>query len=363
MSLPTPTKTYFVDENTILTTSGPLPGDYDLRKKDIADWLGIMVTKLISHNGDGALVVHKGSSDGVTKNTIAGGGGTNLWVQNSTDFKNSINANMGYGYYAADSIWVVLEFLAAGQLMLGFEKSTNGWKVGWSPGKHFIDPVGTDLPTASDYVQIQNVTGGGSNGIFNMNNQGILNDAQDHSSYNHKVQVVLANDGSGFYCASFRDNAVGYVMYFSGLDNAVGAPWSSAVSFFMSDNPSERYLAKRWSSAGGTSLTVTGSAMQLNTPSATIPYVWNTDDSVHPVIWNVLGDSDISGGFDMFPIPLYSKSNSGTATGIKGTLRDLWWGQDGGSMTVYPSTGAAEFVQIGQVVFPWLSTADPPEFI
>lgn len=362
MSLPTPTKTYLVDENTTLTTSGPLPGDYLLRKKDIADWLGIMVTKLVSHNISTPLIVHKGSSDGVSRSTIAGGGVTNYWVQNSTDLKTSIYTITAYAF-AADSIWVVLEFSAAGQLMLGFEKSTNYWKVGWSPGNHFIDPVGTDLPTASDYVQIQNMTFADAAAIFNMNNQGIVNSSQDHTSYDHKVQVVLANDGSGFYCASFRDNAVGYVMYFSGLDNTVGAPWSSAVSFFMGENPSERYLVKRYNSGWGTSLSVTGSAMQLNTPSATIPYVWNSDDAVHPVIWNVLGDSDISGGFDMFPIPVYSKSVSGTATGIKGTMRDLWWGQDGGSLTVYPSTGSAEFVQIGQVVFPWLSTAATPEFI
>ena len=69
-------------------------------------------------------------------------------------------------------------------------------------------------------------------------------------------------------------------------------------------------------------------------------------------------DSDVS-AFDILPIPVYALSSTYTSNGLKGVMRDLWWGATGGSRTLYPSSGTAQFVQLGDVIVPWTAGVDP----
>lgn len=361
MSLPTPVGTWGVTPNIPLTSDGPLPGDYVLRVRDVAQMFGIIVDTLLSSSG--GLVTHAGSSDGTATSALTGtpftpSGGANLWTQSNTTLRTSFRSYMDSA--PAIAPWVVLNF-PDGQLMMGIEGTGYGavFRVVWSPGGLFQNPVSTyALPAASDQKLLHS-SGFGfyfNYGIFNQDNLGIINNGQSYSNYSHKVQVGITADAKSFYVLGFRDNAPSFYMFLGNLTTsaalAAASDWDIAKVFFLGVSPTISQLVQRnYYNSGWIPTSSLDTAVCAVLPTIGFATGYGGFRSIQ---FSNLPDTD-SGLYDMYPLGLYSY----TYNGFKGQINDLWWGQIGGSLSEYPSAGPLQFVQVGDVVFPWAGAIAP----
>ena len=361
MSLPTPTKTYSASPNNLLTTNGPLPGDYADRVKDIADWLTIATTQLIALSVG---FTHVASCDSASTSLI-GAGGPNLWHPSIGDvpaFRTMLYKWVNDYTLIGNAPWIVLLLSSGAQLCIGFQyTSGNYFRVVYSETAAFLDPIGAGyMPEATDGKLLYSASFGYSqHAAFNEDSQGVVNSAQDHSSYNEQIQVVAADDATGFNLFSFRDNFANFTIMFSeGLEQPVNGVWTGAAcpTCVVTARPTVARLVR-----GANYLTALPTTIGVTwTTSGALLYAWNPSDGNNPrtVTWSALSDSDVS-GFDLYPIPVYAVSSTTTQTGTKGVWRDAWWGQAGGSCNLYPSVAPTEFVQLGDVVVPWAGSTEP----
>lgn len=391
MALPTPSKTYTASANNYITSNGPLPSQFLPRLYDIASLLCMLSTRLIT-NG---FATHHASSVPTTRPAYSGSPtGVNVWDVDDPTMAAGIDsfgdALVATGYSASFSgqwttigsysAWIVLDLVAVGQLCIGFYSpwATNGnaggFKVSYSPGSLFgatISGLGNlDIPTAVDEKILYNSAiqpyYGSDFGGFNNDNQGIINTAQNRGSYNLQVQVVTADDNSGFWIGAFRDNACAQFMYFSlGIENPVTpTPWSTCPIFYIDNAPvfsrivennSTSFLTAAFNSPSNSSVgwTFGGAALYSRTQYCR---------------WNPSVDDDV-GEYVILPVPFYAFSPAeigyptGRYTGLKGLIRDMWVGQTQTSPAVYPATGPIELVQVADFILPWDTSAAAPLFI
>lgn len=162
MALPTPTNTWSISANNTVYTNGANNTDSDGRRRDIADFLGTMVTQLITLGaGD---IVCVGSSDGVTNVSPVTLNGTNLWLSGSTDFRASIYNHTSNSYSTLNSVWVILQLgSSAGspQVLIAIANTGSNYSdpryfyMWYSPTGAFGVPLAAwDRPTAVDEVLV-----------------------------------------------------------------------------------------------------------------------------------------------------------------------------------------------------------------
>jgi hypothetical protein len=360
MGLPPFAKTWYFSPNNQLLTNGTSNSDYGGRFKDVADFLGTVVTQVLAlAAANGISVTCLGSSDGGLGNVTAPLDGVNRWVSGSSTFRTSVtNAINNTG----NSSWVVLAF-PDGILMMCFWRDNNAFAAYWADAGVYIPPTTTtDRPTLS-------ILGGSESlvcyfslsayphyygGAFNQENDGIVNANCSYSNYTQSVQIALAGDGSGFWAISFRDNVPAQVLWFGGLNNPV-TNWDTAKLMFISGIPTVSQLCGVFSAWGAhirASLDTTGvdaviPAIITNTGINNGNYQYL---AMNPVTQNGIADTD-TGAYPILPIGIYSPSKYG----IKGTLTDLWWGAAGGNQYTYPDSPliALQFVQAYDLIFPW----------
>jgi len=380
MSLPTPTNTWTISANNTQLTNGATNTDSNGRRRDIADFLGVLVSQLITLGGAGISCV--GSSDGVTNSPGAGPptlNATNLWVPGSTDFRNTIQNLTAYSF-SINAVWCILQF-GVGQIAFAVSSDASGgnpphiWSIYWSPAGLFAAPVNRFWrPVAPDEQVMSYWDTTSSGGIFNQDTLGIVNTANSYTSYTQQIHVGLGVDGAGgptsFWAVSYHAFFPGFLIWFGGLDNGlVGtiAPfrdWSAAKACFTSGNFAQRNLVGPYGDAAGLQLR---STYQPNGLRAVMPSTQNFDNGTNgsnyqsvaynPVIYNSTPDFD-SGLLPVLPIGAYSHDYKG----IKGLLSDVWFGASQGNANVYPASGPIQFVQINDCIFPWNVAASAPLF-
>lgn len=390
MALPTPSVAYTASANNYITSNGPLPSQWQNRLYDIASVLCLLSTRLI---GNG-FATHYASSVPTNRPAYSGGPtGVNVWdVDDPTmaagivDFGNTLVAT---GYAAAGSgvwssigpysPWIVLDLVGGGQLCMGFylpwptDPNSAGFKISYSPGSLFGATIlglsNLSIPTASDEKFLCNNEFqpyfGTFYGGFNNDNQGIVNTAQNRGNYNLQVQVVTADDNSGFWMGAFRDNACAQFMYFSfGLANPVApTPWSTCPIFYIDNAPVFSRIVENNSTSFLRAAFTSPSSSTTWTFGGAALYSRNQYCRYNPSI-----DDDV-GEYVILPVPFFAFSPAepgyptGRYTGLKGLIRDMWVGQTQTSPAVYPATGPAELVQIADFILPWDTTAAAPLFI
>lgn len=388
MALPTLSGPYSASANNYIASNGPLPSQYKERAYDIANMLCTLTTRLI---GSG-FATHHASSVPANRPAYSGSPtGINVWdVDDPTmaagiiSFGNTLVAT-GYSYHSTPwqsqgsySPWIVLDLAEGGQLCMGFyypwvgDASSGGFKVSYSPGSLFgvSIPGLADLaiPTASDEIifnQDRFLLYYGYYAIFNNDNQGIINFAQNRGNYNLQVQVVTADDNSGFWMGAFRDNACAQFMYFSfGLENPVApTPWSTCPIFYIDNAPVFSRIVENNSTSFLRAAFTSPSSSTTWTFGGAALYSRNQYCRYNPSI-----DDDV-GEYVILPVPFFAFSPAepgyptGRYTGLKGLIRDMWVGQTQTSPAVYPATGPAQLVQIADFILPWDTTAAAPLFI
>lgn len=366
MALPTPVKSYIVSPNNLMVTVQPNQQPWADRIRDIAKWLSIATTQLLAIAPGYS---HVGSCDSTTLSPI-GGSGLNLWdpgIGNIASFGDFLYRWYNYLSGPPMAPWIVMGLPGGAQICIGFERDSptgNHFRVLYSASGAFANPVsGYYLPQAADQrVICDSVFGYSQVGVFNEDGQGITNSNANRSSYNQQIQVMAATDGSGFAMFSFVDNAMGFGLFFStGLEQPVSATWSGVAPndlpiMLATVYPTVRRIV--YYNAIGIAPTTPGVSWALG---GTVLGACNTGGDLsftRPVTWNVLPDSDVS-AFGVYPIPIYGYSSTGNQTGLKGVLRDIWWGQALGSCTLYPVSGPPQFVQLGDIIVPWQSATLP----
>ena len=366
MPLPTLSKTWVISPNNSLPTNGTSNTDSIGRQKDIADFLGTVVTQLIALSG--GLVTCVGSSDGVTNVSSPTLNATNLWTSGSTDFRNGVQGVFNGSGSIVNTPWVVLDF-PEGQLMMCFHQSASVFVVGWSETKVYVAPASaTNRPTAVDeaVLQVWTSTYYTNLGMWNQDTLGITNSANSYSSYTQQVQVGLTSDALGFYAVSFRANVPAFVIWFGKLQSPIvgtlpgSYDWTDAYVMMMSGNQNVRQVCGPQYDASGYQ---PRASYDTNAARFVVPCIasGNTStfsgnyDSWPGNAYQYSGSADAdTGTYTLAPIGLYSPTRSG----IKGVLTDLWWGPGGGSTYTYPASAplAPEFFQANDLVFPWDAT-------
>ena len=378
MALPTPTNTWLISPNNAVYTNGSNNTDSDGRRKDIADFLGTLVTQLIVL-GAGS-VVCKGSSDGVSTSTT----GVNYWVSGSPNFRTSVyNATNQYGSGSV-ATWVVFSLgsgAGAPQIAITLGQSSGNtydpryFSMYYSPSAGFTLPsTAYDRPTAGDEVQLAywNCLSNWG-GLFNQDNLGIVNTGNSFTSYTQQIHVGLGTFGGqpvSFYAVSYHSFFPGFVLWFGGLDNAVvtttGSPrnWTTAKACFTSGNLAQKNLVGPYGDAAGLQIR---STYEPNGLRAVMPSTQNFDAAgnstnyqgvaYNPVVYNAVPDLE-TGLLPVMPIGAYSHNYKG----IKGLFSDIWWGASNGNANVYPASGSVEFIQVNDVIFPWNTMVASPLF-
>jgi hypothetical protein len=387
MALPTPTKTYLVSANNYIASNGPLPSQWEARHVDIARVLCTFTTKLI---GLGVGISHVASSLPASRSLVAG---TNLWntdnagnTTNITNFGNYLynatgasgTAPFSWNVYGSFSPWIVLSVPGGGQLCIGFASGNNAstgwppnttmgvWKISYSPGGLF-NLAGTPnggLPAASDELLLSYQAFfpyySGNDASFNIDNEGIINKNQNQGNYNLQIQVVAANDGSGFWMGAFRNNSCALFLYFSlGLDSPISSGnWGTNVIFHLDRAPLFSRIVENNSTQFKAAFT-NSSTWDFRAAAFYTRNQW--------VRWSPLIDNQL-GSYAMYSVPFYAFSPGGSPTGpntgLKGIMRDIWLGQTQASPAVYPASPAnAQFVHFGDYILPWSASAPAPLFI
>lgn len=361
MALPTPVKTWLFSANNTLPTNGSSNTDSTGRTQDIADFLGTVVTQLLTLGAPSGVSL-VGSSDGRSNISPSTMNGTNLWLSGSSAFRSNMYEYFQYYGPATKTMWAVLQ-LPDGQLALVFHWRSSTFRALWSPGSLFVAPSDSmDLPSAVDAQIVQYWASGSFNnyGMWNHDSQGIINTSNNYASYTQKVQVGLANDGKGFYAVSFRANVPCFMMWFGKLQSPItSAPpydWSAAYVMMMSGSQSIRQITGPHYDSSGFQ---PRSSLDVNAARFMVPCI-NTANTNglggnydgfagNPYQYNGVMDPD-SGTYTLAPIGMYSP----TRTGVKGILTDLWWGPGNGNTYTYPaSTLTPNFFQANDLVFPW----------
>ena len=359
-------KTWLLSENNSATTNGSNNSDWQGRRRDVADVLGIIINELILLNPTKVSLVS--SSDGVSNvNPLNFSNTTNYWVSGSNNFRTNIENHI-FGYFN-NSVWAILQF-PDGQLLFALSRADlydNYFQVYWTPTTFTIPGAATWRPTSVAEVQLsswrvsdQNFTQTDNGGIFNHNNLGIINYSSNYTSYTHKVHVLMSDDGKSFYTVSFRDGVPEFIMCFSDLLNPV-TNWDSAKIFFMSGTTDLlKQLVGPYDDSNGYQMR---SSID-STVKAIVPAIGNSDSGTNLTNYQNLAlnsltsngtvDSD-TGNYPLFPIAIYSP----TYFGVKGSLPDMWWGVSGGNSNTYPSTGSVEYIQANDIVLPWVGTSIP----
>lgn len=370
MSLPIPAKSWLISANNSSLTNGVTNTDSIGRKRDVADFFGVLATELITL---GALTV-VGSSDGVSNVSPPTLGPTNYWLPGSTNFRDAVFQALGPSYIGVQPCpWLILQ-LGAGQLAftLGHNDPITGrnFVVYWSPAGLFTAPADPNhRPEASDEQKLVTCQCSDNN-LFNQDSLGIINSSNAYASYTQQIHVVLANDLSGFWAVSYRAFQPAFFMWFGGLSNPIttttgtGNDWATAKAMFVSGNLTQRQIVGPYGDTLGYQMR---STYEPNGIRAVMPCGPNFDGNgnpttyqgvaYNPLIFNAYVDLD-TGLLPIFPIGAYSP----TWKGIKGILTDVWWGASNGNANVYPSSGPIEFVQINDVIVPWAISAPAPLF-
>lgn len=365
MTLPK-TKTWLISPNNSVATNGANNNDYYNRIKDIADVLGTIVSQLISLAPASVHLVS--SSDGVSNvNPANFSDSTNYWVSGSSSFRNTVVTHVNTAYSNPNALWAIIQF-PTGQLCLsinitGISSNVSQFQAYWTTGTFSVPTDQYSRPTASpEYKVSQWQINSNYGGIFNQDNLGIVNVGCNYTNYTHKVHVGLANDYSSFYAVSFRSYIPDFAISFSDLTNPV-TNWDVAKVMFTSGNLSVKQLIGPYYDSFGYQIRA---SLDTSGVKAVIPCIGNSDSqsngsnyqliAANPVIFNAIADND-TGNFPFYPVGIYSPTNHG----IKGSLSDIWWGASNGNANTYPSTGAVEYIQANDLVFPW-SGASVPEF-
>ena len=376
MALPTPTNTWSISENNTVFTNGANNTDYQGRYRDIADYLGTMVTELIALGA--GQVVCVGSSDGTTTSLA----GVNYWVSGSSNFRQLFFlASQGYG--GQPSAWVILQLgsaIGSPQVAITATESPNPgntpyyFSIWYSPTGTFAFPVSVYArPVAGDEQKLAEFIISGSGGLFNQDNLGIVNIGNSFTSYTQQIHVGLGfNTGVpvSFYAVTYHSFFPGFVIWFGPLDNPVvtttgsGRNWATARACFMSGNLAQRNLVGPYGDGSGLQIR---STYEPNGLRAVMPSTQNFDIGTNgsnyqsvaynPIVYNAIADLD-TGFLPVMPIGAYSHNFKG----IKGTFSDIWWGASNGNANVYPISGPVEFIQVNDVIFPWSTTATYPLF-
>lgn len=366
MALPVPVKTWlFSTNNARPSTAGVL--DPLGRTRDLVDFWCTVVDSLLAL--DPINITVAGSSNGVDNVSPPTLPSSNYWIYPNTNFRNHIPNY--YNFPGQNSMWVVLN-IGLSQMAITFEGNSGAFSVYWSPGSLFAAPlVASRRPEAPDEQQLVNFSSGYFGvpfyGVFNKDNQGIINTSNSYLNYTQQIQVALASDLSGFYAVSFRSQVPAMMVWFGTLSNVVyNIPpydWSTAKVMFMSGNQNMQQVSGLYNASTGSGWqprsTLDPSSVFLMAPA--IPSLFTNDFSGgtyngvinNAIMYNATVDLDTL-AYPLSNVSVYSPSRFG----LKGVLTDLWWGPANGNTYTYPASSplAPSFFQANDFVFPWDST-------
>jgi hypothetical protein len=240
MALPVPVKTW------LFSTNNARPSNVGVldplgRTRDLADFWSTVVDALLSL--DPINITVAGSSNGVDNTSPPTLGPTNYWAYPNLNFRNNIQS---YYQFGGNSMWMILN-IGTSQMAISFTGNTATFSVYWSPLALFAAPLTSNRrPEAVDEQMLVSFTSGfigyQEYGVFNKDNQGIINVTNSYLNYTQQIQVGLADDYSGFYAVSFRSQVPAMMVWFGTLSNAVYTTppwnWSTAKVMFISGNQS-----------------------------------------------------------------------------------------------------------------------------
>lgn len=364
MALPVPVKTWNISANNAVP-SNVGPADPLGRTKDLADFWCTVVDQLLLL--DPINITVAGSSDGVSNVSPPVLPSANYWTYGNTDFRTRI-----YNYFAfggGNSMWIVLN-IGTSQLALTFNSSDATFSAYWSPGANFAAPVFANRrPEATvDERQLAFFISGNigyqAYGVFNKDNQGIINTSNSYLNYTQQIHVGLASDYSGFYAVSFRSQVPAMMVWFGTLQNAVYTTppydWSAAKVMFLSGNQSFTQVTGYFSDSTGSGWQPR-SSLDTNGVFFTAPAIPANGFNIfngglygsvanNAIMYNATVDLDTL-AYPIANIGLYSP----TRYGLKGSLTDLWWGPGNGNTYTYPASSplTPSFFQANDLIFPW----------
>jgi hypothetical protein len=363
MALPVPVKTWLISPNNTLP-SNVGPTDSAGRTRDLADFWGTVVDQLLALSSGTISVV--ASSDGINNISPPTIPSANYWTAGSANMRQGMFQYFESGGWL--SLWVILQ-IGPSQLSFCFYRDLQQFVAYWSPSGAFVAPsTNTSRPVAGDEILLTFSPSVGyfrNYGIFNKDNQGIINQTNNYLNYTQQVQVGLASDLSGFYAVSFRSQVACEVLWFGTLQNAVWTTppynWSTAKVMFHSGNLTYRQYAGYYGQGTGQGWqprsTLDSNGVYLLAPA--IPAngfdvgssgTCYGDVPNNSIVYNGTVDLDTN-AYPLSNVSVYSPSRYG----LKGVLTDLWFGPANGSTYTFPSSAplAPNFFQANEFVFPW----------
>jgi len=312
MGLPTLAKTWQLAHTTVAPLGN---GTTDLKRG-----LRTGIVDAFLAFGSGTPTV-AGSSDSST----AGMDATNRW----TDDTKLVWANAGVAHS-----WIVLTFGSNFHLCIDLSNSSVGsMTVVLSASAGFTGGSTTARPTATDEIVI-------------LNNAAWVNVTSDVQRVWH---VWMPTDSSGLRVIMYQTNGMESWWY-------VTKPINTSTGW---TNPLVG-LVKFSSTLDGTAtygnLYTTGAGITGKGPGGAFTMGF-TSEAISSAIGQLQTIvNGIDGGYPMMPIGLYSATVG--SVGRHGSIQDLWWGSTfPNTGDFYPNDATRQFVQIGDLIYPWDGTA------
>lgn len=315
MSLPALDKSYAYNVNQAIVTSGVI-------NTDCQKALFAIVNAMVGFALMPWLVV--GSSNGVGSFSMAG---TNYWAA---------SGNLIWGGAGANHSWIVLKSQVIGvsgggglQVCFDLNQVSTPYRMNVivSATAGFTGGSATARPTATDEQVIF------ASGIAWISS----------APQNNVVHVWQSTDGAVFNAVLFSANVAQFSIHASVPKNPIANWTKPCVYWALSSSIVPLFKAATMYSGANASAWIASSAALYLTGEAVNNVLIETYQSF---------SDDQTGEWPFGPIGLYCQTAGNR--GRKGQMFDVWWGSTvNASGDNYPADGSKQFVQFGDMIFPW----------